>query len=298
MSELLATMSRPAALVCGSGGLNAAAQAGLLGALGAWRPDLVVGSSGGALTAVAAWGASDPAAAAVEAWDAVATSNVVQVSWTRVASAVTGRESNRTAKQWRTLFEDMFESRQLDDEGRQALVATDLTAGTPRLIRSGSVVSALLASTAFPLVASPSDDAGSILIDGSFVAPLPVLQAIDMGARSIVALDTGRADPDSSPKDAMRWYDVVLASIRHQLAATAAHDVASAAGQVPVVVLAAADPFRVVGADIHNAIHRGERAGRQQMTALEQRWASISQPGVYTAADEVTRDRRLTGVVR
>lgn len=298
MSELLSTLPRPAALVCGSGGLNAAAQAGLLTALGDWRPDLVVGASGGALTAVAMWGVDDPAAEAARAWDALSASNVVQVGWSRIASAVAGREANRTAKQWRTLFDSLFEDRELDSGGRQILVATDVSIGRPRLITSGSAVQALLAATAFPLVASPVEDAGSILIDGSFVAALPVQQARQAGARSIVALDTGRADPHAPPRESARWYDVVLVAIRHQVAANAAHDVADVAAEVPVVVLAAPDPFRVVGADIHHAIARGERAGHEQMAELERRWASITQPGVYTAAAEVSRDRRLTGLVR
>ena len=50
MTGLLSTLPTPVALVLGAGEQNCVAQAGMLMPLlsGGWRPDLVVGSSGGA----------------------------------------------------------------------------------------------------------------------------------------------------------------------------------------------------------------------------------------------------------
>lgn len=299
--NLLGSLPRPVALVAGSGGLNAAAQAGLLAAMTGWQPDLVLGSSGGALTASCLAVTGDTTAAAslaVEAWRQVAASGLVQLGWAQVAGSLTGRENSRRTKQWLALFESLFADAWLAEEGTQALVATNLSTGQPSLFTNGPVVPALMAAAAFPAVMTPAEQDGDILVDGSFAASLPVLQAVDMGAASIVALDTGRAQITGESAAPSRWYDVVMASVRHQVAANATHDVATAATRVPVVMLSVADPFRVLAGDIDERISEGEAAGRTQLAALKSRWASIHEPGVYTAADEVRLDRRLTGVVR
>lgn len=299
--NLLGSLPRPVALVTGSGGLNAAAQAGLLAAMAGWRPDIVIGSSGGALTASCLMVTADTTAAAslaAEAWRQVGASGLVQLGWAQVAGAMTGRENSRRTKQWRALFESLFADAWLADDDTQALVATNLSTGQPHVFRNGPLVPALMAAAAFPAVASPGEQDGDILVDGSFGASLPVLQAVGLGAASIVALDTGRAQITGESAVPNRWYDVVMASVRHQVAANATHDVATAAAAVPVVMLSVADPFRVLAGDIDERISEGEAAGRTQLAALTARWVSIREPGVYTAADEVRLDRRLTGVVR
>ena len=69
IADLLAALPAPTALVCGAGGLNATAQAGMLAALGPWRPDLGIGSSGGAVT-TACLTADDAAEFARDCWTA------------------------------------------------------------------------------------------------------------------------------------------------------------------------------------------------------------------------------------
>lgn len=299
--HLLNSLPGPVALVLGSGGLNAAAQAGMLGPLAGWQPDIIVGASGGALTASCLATAGDVAAGAVlsaEAWRQVADSKLVQIGWTTMAGAVTGRENGRRTKAWRALFESLFNAAELADDDTQALVATNLSTGQPHLFTHGPIVPALMAAAAFPAVASAVELDDEVLVDGSFTASLPVLQAVGLGARSVVALDTGRAQIAGESTAPKRWYDVVMASVRHQVAANAAHDVATAAAHLPIVILSTADPFRVMWHDIPDRIAAGETAGRDQLAALKSRWTSIHEPGVYTAADEVRLDRRLTGVVR
>lgn len=294
----LPTMPRPTALVCGSGGLNASAQAGMLEALHGWEPDLVVGSSGGAL-ATACWDGSAAAAArTAEVWAELANSGFPYVSFGRLVSAVSGRETSKQTRKVEELLDRMFGDAQLAENGSRAIVATNLRTGLPNVISAGPVVPAVQASTAFPVLVNPVELDGTILIDGSFSASLPVGQAYDMGAASIVALDTGRAPLKASQEKKIRWYEVVVVSANHQVAANAAHDVAAVAAHIPILMLSVPDPFRIKLTELDERIELGGYEARRQVKEIASRWPSITEPGVYAVADEVVSDQRLTGVLR
>lgn len=301
MRACLASLPRPVALVCGAGEQNCAAQAGMLDPLlaGGWRPDIVVGSSGGAIAAAAV--IADAAAAAEQAgemWRLIAASKYTNLGWTRIAAAVAGSERTRTIRAWRTILEPVLGETEFAADGSQALVATDLTHGTSLLLDRGSVLDALLMSAAFPVLLPSVDVDGATVIDGGFTAPLPVLEALAMGAQSIVALDTGRSDVRAAPTAPTRWYQVLLASIRHQVAATAAHDTATAAAQVPVMVLSAPEPFTVHWEHVPERIDAGRDAATSQLRALSRRWPDMAEPGVYAVAEDVRSDARLRQVLR
>ena len=147
------------------------------------------------------------------------------------------------------------------------------------------------------MLAPPVERGGDILVDGGFAAPLPVLPAVAAGAASIVALDTGRADADAEPVAPTRWYDVVLASMQHQMAANAAHDVAVAAAQVPVLLLSVPDRSGCAG----RSCPCGSRWGAQRRPAVGGTCcptAALRRPRVYTAAAQVRADRRLAELLR
>jgi len=296
--QLLHSLPSPTALVCGSGGLNAAAQAGMLKALGSYRPDLVFGSSGGALTVASMYVGEDPAQQAHRRWKQLAESKFMHLSWGRVYSAVSGKETARQTRHVEELLGELFGDADFAPGAVQSVVATNLGTGLPKVMNQGRLAPAVQASAAFPVIANPVERDGTILIDGSFSAPLPVAQAFEGGARSIIAFDTGRAGLRASQEKHFRWYDVALVSINHQVAANAAHDVALVAAQIPVVMVSVPDPFRVTLADIGSRINLGERMAREQLAGIAERWSSISDPGVYAAAPEVVEDRRLSGLVR
>ncbi len=299
MSEaLLNSLPTPVALVCGSGALNAAAQAGMIKALGSWRPDLAIGSSGGALTVGCMFTHDNPAHRAHEAWHQLAESKLLHLSWGRLYSAISGRETSRQTRQMEELLHGLFGHEEFAPDGRQAMVTSNLVTGLPEIINSGRLAKGVQAAAAFPVIANPVERHGEILIDGSFTASLPVAQAYEMGAASIVACDTGRAGFSDVQEGHIRWYDVAVVSINHQVAANAAHDVATVAAHIPVVLLSVPDPFRVTMADVGSRINVGERLARQQLAGIAERWSEIKQPGVYATAEEVVSDRRLTGVVR
>jgi NTE family protein len=296
--ELLDSLPKPTALVCGSGGLNAAAQAGMLQAIEPWQPDLVVGSSGGALTAAGLDGSENPAAGVAEVWRELASSGFPYVSFGRVVSAVSGRETSKQTRKIEELLQRLFGEAQLADDGSRAMVATNLNTGLPTVITAGPVAKAVQASAAFPMLVNPVERDGTILVDGSFSASLPVGQAYELGAKSIVALDTGRAPLKASQVKQIRWFEVVMVSVNHQVAANAAHDVAAVAARIPIVMLSVADPFRIRLAELDERIELGGYEARRQLQAIAGRWATITEPGVYAAAEEVVADRRLSDMVR
>jgi NTE family protein len=73
-----------------------------------------------------------------------------------------------------------------------AVIATDLVSGSRRVIDSGDVISATLASAAIPGITNPVERDGVTLIDGGFADPAPVDVARAMGADVILAVYTGQ----------------------------------------------------------------------------------------------------------
>lgn len=305
MTGLLSTLPTPVALVLGAGEQNCVAQAGMLMPLlsGGWRPDLVVGSSGGAVTAAvfALAAGTDPGgdvpAMAADLWRAIGASKAARPGWSRLAAAAASSASPRVSKAWRAVLDPVFGATALDGSGC-ILVATNLSRQTAVPLSTGPIVDALLAAAGHPVLANPVIADGDVIIDGGFVAPVPVLQAIAAGAASLVVADTGRPTHRADPSPARHWYQVTLEAIRHQLDTKASLDTGRAAASVPVVVLSCAEPGWVSWDQTDERIEAGRQNAKEQLAALAQRWASITEPGVYTSADEVRLDRRLSAVMR
>ena len=68
-------------------------------------------------------------------------------------------------------------------------VATDAETGEAVVIKSGSLAKAMRASMSLPSVFEPMELDGKLLIDGGVVRNLPVIEAIDMGADIVIAVD-------------------------------------------------------------------------------------------------------------
>lgn len=69
------------------------------------------------------------------------------------------------------------------------VVATDLNSGELVPIGSGSLIQAVKASCAIPLVFVPVEMHGRTLVDGGVINPVPVCVARDLGADLIIAVD-------------------------------------------------------------------------------------------------------------
>jgi NTE family protein len=175
------------AFVFEGGGSLAATQIGMLRALteARLRPDLVIGTSAGAINA-AAFGA-DPTSGGVAQLEAL---------WRSLRP--------RHILRLRTLLQDHFADRDLEDGQLPThVVTTDLATGAAHVISAGPVVEALLASAAIPGVFPPVTIDGRHLVDGALTANTPVRQAVDLGATDIYVLAVatlGRtADPTAPP---------------------------------------------------------------------------------------------------
>lgn len=298
--SLLHALPQPVALICGVGERNAPAQAGMLTAVTAdgWRPDFVVGSSAGGVTAAAAIATPEnPGELAAEMWRAIVASDLVEPGWTRIAAAMTGNETAKVNKQWRRLLSDFLGETAFAEGTSNAMVALELPQGTPWLVDQGSLVEAVITTAAFPVFVNPITHSNQTLIDGGFIAPVPVLQALNRGAASVVVLSAGRAAVDAEVIAPNRWYDVVLSAVRAQVGAKASHDIAEVGLHMPIVVLDTAKPDVVHWADVEERIAAGLKQGQRQLDELTRAFPDPSKPGVYATAAEVTADLRLTGVI-
>jgi NTE family protein len=87
-------------------------------------------------------------------------------------------------------------------------VAADARTGEPVALSSGNLARAIRASMAIPIVFSPVEDEGRLLIDGGEAENLPVQTARAMGADIVIAVDV--ASSSEIPKEAPRSIADVL----------------------------------------------------------------------------------------
>ena len=78
-----------------------------------------------------------------------------------------------------------------DVETPFAVVAADVESGERVVLREGKLYQAVTASAAVPGIFAPVDHAGRYLIDGGVVEKVPAEVANDMGADTVIAVDTG-----------------------------------------------------------------------------------------------------------
>jgi NTE family protein len=188
------------ALVFQGGGSLTAPQVGMLWALreAAVLPDLVIGSSAGALNAVAF--ASDPSPAGLERLEAVWMSlrrrHVAPFSARTMLTAVVGRGDGLVSNAaLRGLLASAAVAPALNETPIPAhVVATELATGTAVVLSDGETIPALLASCAFPGLYPPVQVGEQLLVDGGVSADVPVLQAEALGARVSYVLPAATSD--------------------------------------------------------------------------------------------------------
>lgn len=198
-------LPRPVGFVLSGGASLGSVQVGMLKALDAAgiTPDFVVGTSVGALNGAIL--ASNPEAAVTrltEIWLEMERGDVfpgplLGALW-RLGRTKTYAvdSSGLEAIAARALNADTFEELQLP----LGVITTDLTDGIPRLLHTGALVQALLASAALPGVFPPVRRDGRLLVDGSILADVAVDQALEFGAAgSLVTLDCMVPPPEEEP---------------------------------------------------------------------------------------------------
>jgi NTE family protein len=182
------------AFVLQGGAALAAPQVGMLQALAAAgiQPDLVVGSSAGALNGVAF--AQDPTESGVarlwDTWSRVRRRSVFPIRPVGVLAGLTGRRAGLVpAGPLRSWIAAGVTLRDLRDAPVPvAVVTTDADTGEAVPLRAGDPVDALLASSSVPGIFPAVTIDGRRLADGGVAADLPVRAAEQLGATRVYVL--------------------------------------------------------------------------------------------------------------
>lgn len=185
------------AFVFSGGGPLGALQVGTLKALYEHdiRPDLVVGTSVGALNAT--WTAFDPTPDGLQrlesSWlrmednDLFPGGGRFKASWARML--VRGNRIFENIGIRRVIETSLGRPRFEDAQIPLAVTATDLETGAERVFTSGDVVEPLLASTAMPGIYPPVPIDGRNYIDGGVANNVPIAPAVEMGATTVYVMD-------------------------------------------------------------------------------------------------------------
>jgi NTE family protein len=170
------------------------------------QPDLIVGTSVGALHGAMVAVEPSPAAAAKleDAWTELAQLGVLGRSWlTDAVGLVRSRTHVRSNVPLRRLAERMlgvstFEELALPFQ----CVAASIERFSEHWFTAGPLVDAILASAAVPGILPPVEIDGEHFIDGGIVNSIPVDRAVQLGADVIYVLHAGRIEqPLEAPKN-------------------------------------------------------------------------------------------------
>ena len=187
------------AFVLGGGGVLGAHEVGMLRALGeaGIRPDLVVGTSVGAING--AFVAADPDGAAdrlAGLWQGEALrqafSETILGRATRLARSGTHLHSLEPLGQ---LLGEMLPGKDFADLALPfQCVAASIEHASARWFTTGPVVPAVMASCAVPGLLPPVEVGGEHFFDGGLVDSIPVGRALALGATTAYVLHVGRIE--------------------------------------------------------------------------------------------------------
>lgn len=194
----MADLSPTTAWVLAGGGSFGAIQVGMLHALVAHglRPDMVVGSSVGAINGAYFAGAPDADGlqqlAAI--WCGLRRSMVFPIAWRNLLARTNGGGFAVDPSGLSGLLEQCLPYRMLEQARLPVhVVATDQLGGATVALWRGPAVAAVMASCAIPAVFPPVRIDGQFLIDGAIASNTPISVAVRLGARRVIVLPTGFA---------------------------------------------------------------------------------------------------------
>ena len=186
------------AFVLSGGGSLGAVQVGMLQALEEHgvRPDLLIGTSAGALNAafVAGRGFNTESLDELAAtWRGLKRQTVFPLDPLRTVRALSGSgQSLCSDRGLRRLIDAHLPYRRLEDAAIPVhIVTTNLLSGEEVLLSRGDAVSAILASSAIPGILPPVVRDGLTLVDGGVADNTAVSQAVSLGADEVYVLPAG-----------------------------------------------------------------------------------------------------------
>ena len=211
---------RRVALVLSGGGARGFAHLGVLRVLEreGWRPDLVVGTSAGAIVgAMYASGlsvADIEIAAATLDWSVLFDFHPVRSLLSGIGLGIVhGERLEKFLRQHLPLPIERFPM-------PFAAVAADMEQGQVVALNQGDAARAVLASCAVPGLYAPVRARGRLLADGQVVSPLPVLTARRLGAVRVLAVDVVYPPQQSEMSNpiSMLFQSMIVSGWRHVLA--------------------------------------------------------------------------------
>lgn len=231
---------REVAFVLGGGGVLGAHEVGMLQALAeaGIRPDLIVGTSVGALNGV--FVAADPLAAVprlARVWrDGVASATFGGSLIGRVATLARSGTHLHSSEPLRQLLEELLPVERIEQLAVPfQCVAASIERAAAHWFSSGPIVPAVLASAAVPGLLPPVRVGNEHFLDGGLVHSIPVGRAVELGARTVYVLHVGRIErPLEVPR---RPWEVGLVAFEIARRYRFAEDMASLPAGVTVHVL-------------------------------------------------------------
>jgi NTE family protein len=215
------------------------------------QPDLIIGTSAGAVNGV--WLAGNPgpegATRLRQLWLTVRRRDVFPLSPFRLALGLVGLRnhlvSNEALERWLVVHAPF--SRIEKATVPLHIMATDLMSGMAVRLSEGDVIDALLASAAIPGIFPPVQVDGRLLVDGGVAADTPIGEAVASGADTVYVLPTvGPAGLATQPRGPV---SAVLQATSHMLGHAAEREVDIYADRcalfvVPAPVVGNVSPFR------------------------------------------------------
>jgi NTE family protein len=185
------------AFVLGGGGVLGAHEVGMLQALteAGIRPDLIVGTSVGAINGVLVAADPDRAVSRLgKLWRDRAVGEAFGGSlFGRVATLARSGTHLHSNAPLRHMLEELLPVRRIEDLAIPfQCVAASVERAAAHWFTDGPIVSAVLASAAVPGLLPPVRIGGEHFFDGGLVHSIPVGRAVSLGAREVYVLHVGR----------------------------------------------------------------------------------------------------------
>jgi NTE family protein len=246
------------AFVLSGGGSLGAVQVGMLQALAEQgvRPDLLVGTSVGALNA--AWVAdrgmgSDSLNELSAVWTQLRRGTVFPADVRQVVRGLLGL-SRALCSNGR--LQELVSAHVGFSAVEEAaiplhLVCADLMSGEDVLVSDGPVVSGVVASAAVPGVFPPVERDGRLLVDGALAPRTGISQAVELGASEIYVLPTG--SPCALVEPPRSAIGVALHALTQLIEQRLIEDLVELAGRATIKVLPPLCPLKVSAADFGHA---------------------------------------------
>jgi NTE family protein len=248
------------AFVLGGGGVLGAHEVGMLQALAETgiRPDVILGTSVGALNGVFVAADPDPAAALPRldrVWREGAAGEAFRGSlFGRVRTLARSGTHLHSNEPLRQLLEELPVSRIEDLAVPFQCVAASIERAAAHWFTSGPIVPAVLASAAVPGLLPPVRVGKEHFFDGGLVHSIPVGRAVKLGARTVYVLHVGRIERPLEPPT--RPWEVGLVAFEIARRHRFAEDMAALPRGVTVHVLPAGAEVDGRAADLSQLRYR------------------------------------------